>query len=336
MASSCRGVELVERGHSRLEQVAETALGALAGVMAEASEGFWRLDGHDRLLEVNEAYCRFSGYSQEELRGRSLEELRPLAGREAWIRQHIQGCQAGSTWFQSQQEAKDGRIFDVEIHALRLAERGQAICFVRDITTQTEAKRQLLASEARFRSLLEEAPLAIAMTRGGRFLYVNPGYLTLHGFTCTNELIGTSIFERVLPEDRAAFQDFPDRQTRPGSSFEFRSLRKDGTAFPVSASVRILALSDGPAVLGFIQDIRERARAEQEREGLIRDLQIALAKVKTLRGLIPICSHCKKIRDDKGYWNQLEVYITSNSEAAFTHGVCPECVQDFYSDYIRR
>jgi PAS domain S-box-containing protein len=336
MAFSCRGVELVERECSRLEQDAETALGVLAGVMARANEGFWRLDGKDRLLEVNEAYCQLSGYSQEELCGQSLEALGPLAGREEWVHQHVQGCQAGSTWFQSQQEARDGRIFDVEIHALRLAERGQAVCFIRDVTTQKRAKAQLLASEARFRSLLEEAPIAIAMTREGRFLYVNPGYLAMHGFTFADELIGTSIFERVLPEDRAAFRAFPDPQACEGANFEFRSLRKDGTAFPVSTSVRNLALGDGPAVLGFLQDISERSRAEQEREGLIRNLQVALAKVKTLRGLIPICSHCKKIRDDKGYWNHLEAYITSNSEAAFTHGVCPECVHDFYSDFTRR
>jgi len=54
-------------------------------------------------------------------------------------------------------------------------------------------------------------------------------------------------------------------------------------------------------------------------------------KVKTLRGLLPICSHCKKIRDDKGYWNQIEKYIHEHSEADFTHGICPECAKKFFS-----
>ena len=76
----------------------------------------------------------------------------------------------------------------------------------------------------------------------------------------------------------------------------------------------------------------EVKRVEKEREKLILQLQDALAKVKTLRGLIPICSSCKKIRDDKGYWNQIEVFIRDHSEADFSHGICPDCVKKLYDD----
>ncbi len=62
-----------------------------------------------------------------------------------------------------------------------------------------------------------------------------------------------------------------------------------------------------------------------ERENINEELQDALSKVKLLSGIIPICAHCKKIRDDKGYWNQVECYIRENSEAEFSHGICPEC-----------
>jgi hypothetical protein len=74
-------------------------------------------------------------------------------------------------------------------------------------------------------------------------------------------------------------------------------------------------------------------RAEKERDVLVRQLQDALANIKTLRGLLPICSSCKKIRDDHGYWNQLETYIGAHSDAEFTHGLCPECAQKLYPDY---
>jgi hypothetical protein len=60
-------------------------------------------------------------------------------------------------------------------------------------------------------------------------------------------------------------------------------------------------------------------------EGLIRDLQAALGDIRTLRGLIPICAWCKKILNDRGYWEQLELYIKEHSEADFTHGMCPDC-----------
>jgi hypothetical protein len=65
----------------------------------------------------------------------------------------------------------------------------------------------------------------------------------------------------------------------------------------------------------------------------ITELQNALSKVKILSGLIPICAHCKKIRDDHGYWNQLESYIKKHSEADFSHGICPDCIRKLYPDY---
>ena len=68
----------------------------------------------------------------------------------------------------------------------------------------------------------------------------------------------------------------------------------------------------------------------KEKEQLISELQEALAKVKTLSGLLPICSSCKKIRDDKGYWNQIETYIRQRSEAEFTHSICPKCAKMLY------
>ena len=77
-----------------------------------------------------------------------------------------------------------------------------------------------------------------------------------------------------------------------------------------------------------------RHLAEEEREKLIRELQEALAKVKTLTGLLPICASCKKIRDDKGYWNQIEVYIRDHSEAEFSHGICPDCMKKLYPDEV--
>ncbi len=85
-------------------------------------------------------------------------------------------------------------------------------------------------------------------------------------------------------------------------------------------------------ILLAIEDITERNRIEEERNQLVIDLQRALANVKQLTGLLPICSHCKKIRDDKGYWNQIEVYIHEHSDAVFSHGICQECAKKHYPD----
>ena len=75
-------------------------------------------------------------------------------------------------------------------------------------------------------------------------------------------------------------------------------------------------------------------RLDREREQLVSDLKRALKAVKTLSGLLPICAACKKIRDDNGYWSEVESYISLHSNADFTHGYCPECAENVLSDYL--
>jgi len=65
---------------------------------------------------------------------------------------------------------------------------------------------------------------------------------------------------------------------------------------------------------------------------MINELQKAMKKVKQLSRFLPICSHCKKVRDDKGYWNQIEAYIQDHSDAEFSHGICQECAKKYYPD----
>lgn len=81
------------------------------------------------------------------------------------------------------------------------------------------------------------------------------------------------------------------------------------------------------------RDITARKRAEEEREKLIAELREALDKVKTLSGLLPICANCKKIRDDQGYWHQVEIFIREHSAAQFTHGICPDCAKELYPGF---
>jgi hypothetical protein len=83
------------------------------------------------------------------------------------------------------------------------------------------------------------------------------------------------------------------------------------------------------------REVVERKRAEQERERVVVELQQALAQVKKLSGFLPICASCKKIRDDKGYWRQIEQYITEHSEALFSHSLCPECAKKLYPEFIK-
>ena len=84
------------------------------------------------------------------------------------------------------------------------------------------------------------------------------------------------------------------------------------------------------------QEITERMRAEKEKAIVIVELKEALSKIKTLKGLVPICAWCKRIRNDKGYWDQVEAYIEAHSDAKFTHGICPECMKEHYPKILEK
>jgi PAS domain S-box-containing protein len=87
------------------------------------------------------------------------------------------------------------------------------------------------------------------------------------------------------------------------------------------------------AVMGVSRDITNQKWLEEDKQKLLNKLQDALAQVKTLSGLLPICSVCKRIRDDNGYWQQVEGYIQKHSDATFTHGVCPDCFPKLYPNF---
>ena len=96
-------------------------------------------------------------------------------------------------------------------------------------------------------------------------------------------------------------------------------------------SITIAPFSKGAIITS--QDITERKTAENDRIHLISELQQALTEVETLRGLLPICAGCKKIRDDQGYWNHIEIYFNKHASLDFTHTLCPDCVKHYYPEY---
>jgi hypothetical protein len=119
---------------------------------------------------------------------------------------------------------------------------------------------------------------------------------------------------------------------------EFHNKKKNGELYWESASISPIRDSAGRVThyVGVKEDITVRKQTETERDLLIHDLEEALANVKSLSGLLPICANCKKIRDDQGYWSQVESYIETHSEATFTHGICPDCIKKLYPDLVKK
>lgn len=127
--------------------------------------------------------------------------------------------------------------------------------------------------------------------------------------------------------------------TASGERFVSRDevfLRRDGSLFPVSM-ISAPLVEDGQVVSSItaFRDVSEHKRLEQERENIIVELQKALIEIKTLQGILPICSYCKKIRDDKGAWMQIESYISKRTDAQFSHGICSECAKKEFPQYFK-
>jgi PAS domain S-box-containing protein len=108
-----------------------------------------------------------------------------------------------------------------------------------------------------------------------------------------------------------------------------------------SGEIRDVEVYSGPMPLdgknylfSIIHDVTERLKAEREKEELIIKLENALKEIRSLKGIIPLCSCCKKIRDDKGYWTQLEEYLLEHSDAEVSHGLCPDCMKRLYPDFL--
>lgn len=196
----------------------------------------------------------------------------------------------------------------------------------------------LEAQEAKFRLLAENASDVIwTADLQGTITYISPVVTQQRGYR-PEELVGLPIQERqLMGTEGDPFQSILDRiqGIRPGAQpleGEWMNLelpKKEGGT--ILAEIRVRLVWDEQGTLrgfqGVTRDITERARMEAERDTLIRQLRLALAEVKNLEGMLPICGNCKKIRDDRGYWNQLETYLSDHTDATFTHGVCPECAE---------
>ena len=206
-----------------------------------------------------------------------------------------------------------------------------------EIAERRKAEEALQQERDFAESLVETAQtIVLVLDTEGRIVRFN-AYLEEIAAYSLSEVRGADWFATFLPErDRIRIREvftraLSDNQTRGNVN---PIVTKDGREREIEWYVKTLKTANGTVVglLSVGQDITERVHAEKERERLVRELQDALTNIKFLRGLLPICSSCKKIRDDRGYWNQLEDYIHEHSEADFSHTVCPECALKLYPD----
>jgi PAS domain S-box-containing protein len=286
------------------------------------------------ILRVNDAELAMLGYSREEFVGHHMSEfhLDESAAEDLTARlrrgESLLDCEA-------RLRCKDGTVKDVMVSANVLLEDGRFVysrCFTRDITARKRVQEQLNYLAA----IVETSEDAIiGTTFDGTIVTWNAGAQRLYGYSA-DEVKGRSV-SLLLPSQQP--DELPDiyAQLRRGewiARYESERLTKNGEQLDVSLTLSPIKDAAG-AVVGVSsieRDITVVKREEEERLKLIEELTEALRNIKTLRGLLPICASCKKIRDDKGYWQKVESYISEHTNAAFTHGLCPDCLEKLYPD----
>lgn len=142
------------------------------------------------------------------------------------------------------------------------------------------------------------------------------------------KLLGQTGLELVNPEEAAVWVAKDDEVLATGkeSVSEEAATFADGRSVVVVTRKTLYVDDKGERfIVAVVRDITERKRAAEEREKLVEELRTALAEVRTLQEYLPICSYCRKVRDDKNYWTQIENYVTEHTGSMFSHGICPEC-----------
>jgi PAS domain S-box-containing protein len=196
-----------------------------------------------------------------------------------------------------------------------------------------DAAREARALEDRFFALSIDMLCFLDFT--GYFKRLNPAWERTLGFT-RDELMSRPFIEFVHPDDRERTLQ-QNREVRGGGralGFENRYRCKDG-------SYRWLLWNAAPdaaasVIYSVARDITDRKQEEAERNRLVHDLQTALAEVRTLQEILPICSYCRKIRDDENYWHTVENYIAQHTGSQFSHGICPHCLETVLMPQIER
>ncbi len=179
-----------------------------------------------------------------------------------------------------------------------------------------------------------------------KFYYITRSIEKTSGYTA-DEYMNFTIVDRLTPEsfqkvETILAQEIPkfEQGVKTIRTLEVELIHKNGNIYWAEIRVKFIKESGKPLkIIGVTREITERKKVEQQQNELIKKLGEALAEkerllkeVKTLRGLLPICSGCKRIRDEHDRWWPLDAYVRARTEAELTHTICPDCTDVFYSD----
>jgi PAS domain S-box-containing protein len=207
----------------------------------------------------------------------------------------------------------------------------------RKIREREEHQIALRASEEKFRTLADFTyAWEYWLDQEGELVYVSPSVEQITGYTPRELMREPELILTLVGEEQEKFLNHLRHDVETANcEFDFRILTRSGEERWLHHLCRPIYDRHGKFLgrRASNYDITAQKLAEQQREVLISELRAALEKVKLLSGFLPICANCKKIRDDRGYWKQIESYISDHSNAVFSHGICPECKLKLYPEF---
>jgi PAS domain S-box-containing protein len=317
----------------RFEQVAENT-----------GEMIWEVDADGIYTYCSSAVEKILGYTPEELVGQKhYYDMFAPDVREILKHAAIQAFKHREPFrnFVNPNTHKNGGIVILETSGAPVLDDNGVLLGYRgadmDITERKLAEEKLRNQMEFLTTLIDTIPNPLFYKdANGIYMGANKAFFEFTGKS-PEEVVGKNVFD-VSPEEFAVKYHKKDMELfdNPGKqSYEWKVKSKDNSVKNVIYNKATFNNSAGnvAGLLGIMIDITDRKRAEQEREDLIDELRKANSEIENLQGLIPICSFCKKIRDDEGYWEHIEKYISEHSKAIFSHGVCPDCIKKHYPEY---
>lgn len=197
-----------------------------------------------------------------------------------------------------------------------------------DLSSSPDAAGQL------FKSLFENSHsvMLIIHPANGAIIEANRAACSFYQYP-KEKLTSMTIMDiNTLPPERVR-EEMQLAKTEQRDHFNFKHRLADGNVRDVEVYSSPITLADDKVLYSIIHDVSERLRTTRERDTLIDKLTEAQDEISALKGILPLCSFCKKIRDHKGEWEQVDAYIRQHSDADVSHTVCPECMRKHYPEF---